>query len=213
MIFPSVGQNQAEPGPWRSLFDGQTLKGWRGYKQRDIGNWVVENGTLHCKNTVNDKAIRADLITTQSFQDFELEWEWKISKGGNSGLMFRVSEAFDQPYFTGPEYQMVDDANYPDLTVLQHTAANYDMHPSGAQAKPVGEWNTSRIVLRGTHVEHWLNGTKALDYELQSPDWVERKNRSKWKTATGYGANPSGYIALQDHGSPVWIRQIKIREW
>lgn len=213
MTPPTTTQAQTKPGAWRSLFDGQTLKGWRGYKQRDTRNWVVEQGVLHCKNTINDKAIRADLVTTEVFQDFELEWEWKIATGGNSGLMFRVTEEFDQPYFTGPEYQMVDDTNYPDLTVLQKTAANYDMHTPTAQAKPLGKWNTSRIVVRGQHVEHWLNGTKALEYELQSPDWQQRKDKSKWKTATQYGANPKGHIALQDHGSLVWVRKIRIREW
>lgn len=200
---------------WISLFDGKTLNGWRGYKNRDTKNWVVEKGgVLHCANTVNDKKIRADLITTEMYQDVEWSFEWKISKGGNSGVMFRVSEDYDQPYFTGPEYQLCDDNGFePPVTELQKTGANYDMHPNaGAKPKPVGQWNTTRIVLKGKHVEHWLNGKKALEYELHSPDWNARKEQSKWKTAPDYGMKASGYLALQDHGSPAWFRKIKIRK-
>lgn len=212
LITGMLLQPASAPKPWQSLFDGKTLNGWRGYKNRDIKNWLVEDGTLHCKNTVNDKAIRADLITTQQYQDFELEWEWKISKGGNSGMMFRATEEFDQPYFTGPEYQMVDDDNYPDLTVLQKSSANYDMHPTKALPKKLGAWNNSKIIVKGSHVEHWLNGTKALEYELFSTDWKTRKENSKWKTSANYGMATKGYIALQDHGTPVWVRKIRVRE-
>jgi len=129
-------------------------------------------------------------------------------------VIFRSTEEFEQPYLSGPEYQIIDDKGYPGkLKDSQHTAANYDMHvATNATTKPVGEWNSSKIIVNGNHVEHWLNGTKVLEYELGSADWKKRKKDSKWNDAKGYGAAKKGHIDLQDHGSEVWFRNILIRE-
>lgn len=199
---------------WKVLFDGTTLNGWRTFKNLPNDSWEVSDGTLHCKPfNENGENKRADLITEEQFENFELELEWKISPQGNSGIMFRVSEEFEQPYLSGPEYQVLDDLNYPgEVKPTNMTASNYDMHVAeGKVLKPVGEWNLTKIVVNGNSVEHWLNGNKVLSYELGSADWQARKDSSKWKEVAGYGASARGHICLQDHGNEVWYRNIKIR--
>jgi hypothetical protein len=156
---------------------------------------------------------RSDLMTVDQFENFELAFVWKISPEGNSGVMYRVTEEFEQPYFTGPEYQIVDDLGYkPVPTDKQLTAANYDMQATQAKMlNPVGAWNSTKIVVNGKHVEHWLNGLKVLDYELSSADWQKRKDNSKWKDAKGYGLAAKGHIDFQDHGHEVWFKNIMIK--
>lgn len=196
-----------------SLFNGKDFSGWRFYKGRENNSWEVADGVLHCKPfDGNDK--RADLITENQYENFELSWEWKLPAQGNSGVMFRVTEEFDEPYLSGPEYQMLDDIGYPGkIEEWQKTGANYAMHVAdGAQPKPIGEWNESKIIVNGNHVEHWLNGKKVVAYELGSDDWKERKAKSKWNEAAGYGAATKGHIAIQDHGSEVWVRNVNILE-
>ena len=215
--LPQLTEQQKTEG-WKILFDGQTTGGWQIFKARKNNTWEVQDGTLHAiaikegVNGVGDE--RSDIMTTREFENFELAFNWKISKEGNSGLMFRVTEEFEQPYFTGPEYQIVDDKGYPGkLTDTQHTAGDYDMHTAAnAAPNPVGEWNSAKIVANGNHIEHWLNGTKVLEYELASSDWKKRKDGSKWKDAKGYGAAKKGHIDLQDHGSEVWFKNVLIRE-
>lgn len=197
---------------WVLLFDGQTMNGWRSYKNSEQDCWDIQDNALHCKGAMAaDK--RADILTTEQYENFELVFDWKISPGGNSGVMYRTSEEFDAPYYSGPEYQVIDDEGYAgDLSEMQKAAANYDMHVAeNKTTKPVGEWNTSKIVLNGDHCEHWLNGTKVLEYEFGSDDWKARKQASKWKDAAGYGMTRKGHIDLQDHGHEVWYRNIKIK--
>ncbi|MFM7853548.1 MAG: DUF1080 domain-containing protein [Flammeovirgaceae bacterium] len=193
------------------LFNGSDFTGWRFYKDRDSNSWEVVDGMLHCK-PFDGNEKRADLITTQQFKNFELTWEWKLPPQGNSGVMFNVVEDFDEPYLSGPEYQLLDDAGYPGkVEEWQKTASNYGMHAAnGAKPKPIGEWNSSKIVVNQNHVEHWLNGKKVVEYELGSADWKERKAASKWNDAAGYGASVQGYIAIQDHGSEVWLKNISL---
>jgi len=193
---------------WRPLFDGRTTAGWRGYQRADVpAGWQVVDGAL---TRVGEAG---DLVTLDEFADFELELEWKIAPGGNSGVMFRVTEDHEYPWETGPEFQILDDAAHKDgLDPRTSAGANYAMHaPSVAAARPAGEWNQARLVVRGAHVEHWLNGQKIVAYELWSPDWEARVQACKWKERPDYGRRRSGLIALQDHGDAVAYRNLRIR--
>ncbi len=202
---------------WKLLFDGQTTNGWKIFKDRKNNTWEVKDGTLHCKaineQVKGDGDERSDLMTTDEFENFEFAFDWKISSKGNSGVMFRVTEDFEQPYYSGPEYQVIDDEAYsPKPTDKQLTGANYDMHVTAQKSlNPVGAWNSSKIVVNGNHVEHWLNGQKVVEYELNSDDWKTRKEKSKWKDAKGYGIAMKGHLCLQDHGCEVWFKNIMVK--
>jgi hypothetical protein len=197
-----------------SLFDGKTLNGWRTYQNRQPHSWVAENGVLHCKGSTGNSDLHADLVTNDTFENFELALDWKLSPKGNSGIMYLVTEDAPAAYESGPEYQLLDDAAYAEnLEDWQKTGANYAMHPApAAKPKAVGEWNHTRIVVNKGHVEHWLNGDKIVEYELWSEAWQKAKAAGKWKDTPGYGMAKSGRIALQDHGSEAWFRNIRIRK-
>jgi len=200
---------------WQLLFDGKTMNGWRTYKNKPTNSWEVANNELHCKGNVTDKTDkRSDLITTGQYDNFELSIEWKISKAGNSGIMYHVTEEYDAPYLSGPEYQLIDDEGFPQkLEDWQKTGADYAMYTTSSRpARPVGEYNVTKIVVNGAHREHWLNGVKVLEFEAWTPDWNSRKMEGKWKDAAGYGMAKTGHICLQDHGSEIWFRNIKIRK-
>ena len=198
---------------WKLLFNGRNLDGWKRFKDRENNSWEVVDGTLHCKpQSAADK--RSDILTVDQYADFELSFDWKIAPRDNSGVIYRATEEFDRPYLSGPEYQVIDDENYPDkLTPTQTSGSNYDMHAAPADKKinPPGEWNTGKIVAKGNHIEHWLNGSKVVEYEINSPEWKKLKAGSKWKDAKGYGIAPKGHIDLQDHGGEVWYRNIMIK--
>jgi hypothetical protein len=200
---------------WALLFNGQSLDGWRTYQKKSSDSWTVVNGELHCKGSASDKSdLRADLVTNDQYQDFDLSVDWKISAQGNSGILYLVSEAEKTSYMTGPEYQLIDDANFPEkLEDWQKTGANYAMN-TAPTAKPnaVGEWNTTRILVNKGHVEHWLNGQKIVEYEMGSDEWKKNKAEGKWKDTPAYGTVKKGHIALQDHGSEAWFRNIKIKQ-
>lgn len=199
---------------WILLFDGKNMNQWRTYLKDSVSGWIVENGTMKALGLGDD--LSGDIITKEQFEDFELTLEWKISPGGNSGIMFMVREdtAYEAVYETGPEYQLLDDLGYHEpVEDWQLAAANYAMHTTGEkELRPVGDWNTTRIIKTGTHVEHWLNGRKVVEYELWTEDWKSRVSAGKWKDYPGYGTFSRGHIALQDHGDEVWFRNIKIRE-
>jgi Domain of Unknown Function (DUF1080) len=213
LVFAIIASCQTKPAEnSTSLFNGKDLTGWQFFKGKENNSWeVTADGLLHCK-PFDGNEKRADLITAVDYENFELTWDWKIGAQGNSGVMFGVVETYDEPYLSGPEYQLLDDVGYPGkIEDWQKTSANYGMHVAeGAQPKPVGEWNTSKIVVNKNHVEHWLNGKKVVDYELGSDDWKERKAKSKWNEAPGYGATPKGRICLQDHGGEVWFKNISV---
>lgn len=195
-------------GEWRTLFDGGSLDAWRGFKKPGVPEgWKVVDGAL------TRVAKAGDLITRDRFHDFELTLEWRVPEGGNSGIMYRVTEDADETYETGPEMQVLDDARHPDgKSRLTAAGSDYGLYPAPAGVvKPAGEWNAVRIVVRGNHVEHWLNGTKVVEYELGSADWKAKVAASKFKQWPGYGRAPSGHIALQDHGDRVAYRDIKVR--
>jgi hypothetical protein len=208
---PNTLTAQEKNEGWKLLFDGKTTTGWRGWKQATVPDgWKVVDGAL----TRVGKA--GDLITADQFADFDLMFEWRIAKNGNSGVFFHVAEAPDLPntYTTGPEYQLIDNDGHPDAKngPDRLAAANYALHPPvNAVPKPIGEWNQSRLLVNGPHVEHWLNGVKVLEYELWSTDWKDRVEKSKFKTMPRYGLEKTGHIALQDHGNEVAFRGIKIK--
>lgn len=190
------------------LFDGTNLDQWRGYNKEDVpAAWQIEEGAL----TLNGKG--GDLMTKEKFDNFELSFEWKISPGGNSGVIYRVKEQQGQPsYKTGPEYQVLDDG--PGGNNSKHgAAALYDLYaPEGKTSKPAGEWNTAKIVINNGKVEHWINGAKVVETEIGGNDWNERVDNSKFKTWENFGKITPGHICLQDHGNRVWYRDIKVKK-
>lgn len=196
---------------WILLFDGTTLNGWRAYKNKESDGWDVKNGELYCKEDGVKK--RADLITNSKYENYELLIDWKIAPKKNSGIIYMVTEDNGASYESGPEYQLIDDLGYPSkLSDKQLSGSNYDMHaPTAKVAKPAGEFNQTKIVINKGHVEHWLNGTKVVDYQLWTPEWEQVKANSKWKDVKPYGMSKSGHIALQDHGGGVAFKNIKLK--
>jgi hypothetical protein len=191
-----------------SLFDGKTTNGWRGYKQSGCpAGWQVVDGAL---TRVGEAG---DLVSIEEFQDFEFEFEWQVAPGANSGVMFHVTEDHDYPWETGPEFQILDNVVHKDgLDPRTSAGANYAMHaPSADVTRPAGEWNQAKILVQGPHVEHWLNGTKIVAYELWTDDWQRLVEGCKWKERPHYGRRPSGHLALQDHGDRVAFRNLRVR--
>jgi hypothetical protein len=210
LISPSnsVGREQsARNDGWRSLLDGKTTAGWRGYRQKTMPDgWTVLDGAL----TRAGKG--GDIITVDQFADFELTLEYNVAPGANSGVFFRVTEDDPVIWHDAPEIQVIDNARQ-DLKPAQTAGANYEIHaPARDVAKPAGEWNTMRILVKGDHVEQWLNGVKVVAYELGSDDWKRRVQASKFKEFPRYGQARRGHIGLQDHGDKVAYRNIRIRE-
>lgn len=196
---------------WRVLFDGTSLSGWRGFGLESVPEcWQIEDGVIAWTSA----ETCGDLMTTEQFANFELALEWKVSPGGNSGIFFHVTEDHDRSWQTGPEMQVLDDELHPDGQKPETSAgSNYALHaPSAVVVRPVGEWNEVRLLVDGPHVEHWLNGTKIVDYELWSDDWEARVAASKFAAMPDYGRPTSGHIVLQHHGDEVWFRDIRVRE-
>lgn len=190
------------------LFDGRSTAGWRGYRKTDCpAGWQVVDGAL---TRVGEAG---DLVTLEEFASFDLQFEWRVAPGANSGVMFRVSEDHDAPWESGPEYQILDDlAHKAGLDPRTAAGSNYAMHaPLADVARPAGDWNQARITVCGPQVDHWLNGQKIVSYELWSADWKERVAQCKWKDRPDYGQRRSGHIALQDHGDWVAFRNLKIQ--
>ena len=203
-------QSAMAPAPWRVLFDGSSLAAWRGYKDTPVpSGWRIADGTL-----AKDVPV-ADIVSKDEFGDFELELDWKIGEAGNSGIFYRGTEEYDHIYWSAPEYQLLDDIKGADnKTRLTCAGAAYAILPSPpGHLKPVGDWNRARIVAKGSHVEHWLNGVKLLEYELGSEDWDARVKASKFKDWPNFGRARRGRIALQgDHAGTLAFRNIRIRE-
>jgi len=195
---------------WRLLFDGSAPTQWRSYKGQSVpAAWHVADGTL------SKEIGTQDLISRDQFGDFELAFDWKVAPGGNAGIFYRGTEDYDHIYWSAPEYQLLDDAKHVDgKDRLTSAAADYALYPSPAGiVKPGGEWNSGRIIARGAHVEHWLNGTKMVEYELWSPDWEAKVKASKFSAYPKYGRAARGYIGIQgDHEGPLQLRNIRIRE-
>jgi hypothetical protein len=209
---------------WISLFDGETLNGWKRYNADEIGPlWTVDEGAIRCGGEGHGEGspeFGGSLITLQTFGNFELELEWKISEGGNSGIMYHVVEKpeYSHAYVTGPEYQVMDDSQGPagEEYANKRAGSSYDMYAAPATKKlnPVGEWNTAKIVYRDGKVEHWLNGEKVVEFDENSADFKEKFEKSKWASGDYpyWNTYKEGSIGLQDHGAPVWYRNIRIRK-
>jgi hypothetical protein len=192
------------------LFDGGSLINWTGYRRSDAPRgWQAVNGELRFTPGLDNGYLQ----TRRDYADFDLRFDFKIPERGNSGVIYRADESQEQAWQTSYEYQLLDDKSYPTSGPNRLTAASYDMQArSGGKLNPPGHWNSARIVCRGRMVEHWLNGEKALEFEIGSPKWQEQFEKSKFKSYPGWGVRPSGRIVLQDHGAPIAFRSIRIRE-
>jgi hypothetical protein len=207
--FVAADQSSA-PGPWRSLLDDRSAPAWRGLKEPGLpSGWRIEGGVLSKDGKVDD------LVTNDGFGNFELELEWKVGKAGNSGIFYRGTREYDHIYWSAPEYQLLDDVNTEDgKSRLTAAGSAYGLYGAAAGAvRPFDEWNKTRLVVKGNHVEHWLNGKKVLEYELNSADWKSRVAASKFSKYPNYGLATAGVIGLQgDHPGALAIRNIRIRE-
>ncbi len=193
---------------WQLLFDGQTTKGWRSYATDSMPDgWQVVDGAL-------TRVSRAgDIITREKFRDFELVVDWMVQPGGNSGIFYRAALGSEAIYWSAPEYQVLDDTRHADgKNLLTSAGSVYGLYPAiPGVARPPGEWNTARILVRGNHVEHWLNGKQFAAYELGGEEWQAKVKASKFSAWPDYGKASEGHIGLQDHGDRVAFRNIKIK--
>ena len=207
----SLGAEQApSAGDWRPLLKDHSAPDWRGWKEPGLpAGWHIDGGVLHKDGAVDD------LVTNEKFANFELELEWKIGKTGNSGIFYRGTREYDHIYWSAPEYQLLDDANTEDgkspLTAAGSAYALYGVPPG--VARPFDQWNKTRLIVRGNHVEHWLNGVKVVEYDFGSDDWKKRVAASKFVKYPNYGLAASGLIGIQgDHPGALAVRAIRVRE-
>ncbi|MEZ6099934.1 MAG: DUF1080 domain-containing protein [Pirellulaceae bacterium] len=208
---------QEKQAGWRLLFDGQSTNGWRGYKSQTVpGSWRVENGSLLSRR--EEGRSTGDIITVEQFDNFELRLQWKMTKGNNSGVIYRATEEHDQVWQSGPEFQILDNATHLDgLNTLASAGACYAVFaPAKDATKALGQWNQTRILAQGKHVEHWLNGEKVVEYVIDSDRWKAHVKTSKFfPTAYGqgsWGQATRGHIGLQDYGGAIEFRNIMIRQ-
>lgn len=194
---------------WQLLFDGESLDGWRTYKEggKPGDGWKVEDGILKKQRGVP----AGDLMTARTFTDFEFAWEWRLEEKGNNGVKYFIIPERRAP--VGHEYQMIDDAIVKKDALSSCASFYLVVAPRPDKPmKPMGEWNQSRIVVKGDHVEHWLNGMKVLEYECGDPKILEQVRQTKFKEALNFGKKVTGHILLTDHKDECWFRNLKIRE-
>ena len=211
---PTTKASKPADGQWKVLFDGKSTDAWRGFKKETFpSSWQVEDNTL----VLTGKG-GGDIITKDQYENYEMELEWKIAEGGNSGILYNVVEGpqYGAVYHTGPEMQILDNERHPDAKAGKNgnrtAGANYDLIPPSKAAKPATQWNKVRLVINKGHVEHWLNGAKVVEYQLWSPEWEAMVKNSKFASMPDCGKAKKGHIALQDHGDKVWFRNIRVRE-
>ena len=217
--------NSKKDSDWIYLFDGETTDGWRAYNGETIPDkWAAIDGNLTFDTELKleeEWSGGGDIIYhKEQFEYFELYLEWKLPKGGNSGVFYHVQEGYNAPYEISPEYQILDDDGWEEinnakLESWQKSGADYAMHEPNINNKslnPAGEWNSSRIIYTKEKAEHWLNGKLLLSFVPYSEDWYSKRNSGKWDDFPDYGKFKNGYIALQDHDTPIWFRNIKIKK-
>ena len=203
---------------FQTLFDGQTLKGWHGYGHGDIkGRWKAIDNALVLDTTVKLSGVNGNLISDESYENFDLQVDWKIAPNGNSGILFLVHEdtaQYHEPYFTGPEMQVLDNDGHPDGKIIKHRAGDlYDLISSSKETvKPVGEWNHAEIILNQGKLQLFMNGYKAVETTLWTDEWNQLVAGSKFKTMPGFTKYRQGAICLQDHGNMVSFKNIRIKK-
>jgi hypothetical protein len=206
----SAASSKAHAGGWQNVLTRDSAPLLRGWLHPGLpAGWTIHDGVLSKSGEVED------LESTRPYKDFELELEWKIGKDGNSGIFYRATHQYDEIYWTGPEYQLLDDQNAPDgknrLTAAGSVYAMYPAPPAGF-AHPYGHWNKARILVRGHHVTYWMNGRRIVDYDLGSPEWKKRVAASKFSAYPGYGTAPEGLIGIQgNHPGAIAIRDMRIK--
>ncbi|MEP7372694.1 MAG: DUF1080 domain-containing protein [Chitinophagaceae bacterium] len=215
LFLTSVGQAQGKK--WTILFDGSSTDKFRGYNMQTFpDSWKVEDGALVTLTDVPN----VDLVTKEAYKDFELEFEWKVSIAGNSGVFFHMQEVLSHESGNGNspnwldnfEMQILDDINFNDKEPKRSAGSVYDLiTPQHKQLKPVGEYNQAKLIVKGNHVEHWLNGSKLLEYEMGSEEMNKLLRESKFKANPNYGKSTDGLIMFQHHGQKVWFKNIRIR--
>jgi hypothetical protein len=200
---------------WVNLFDGTTLAGWRTLRGTPIQGWAAEDGVLRFSPS-GKKGGNMSLYTEKEYGDFILQLEWKVAPRGNSGIKYRM--AWYGKQYLGPEFQLLDDGKRSKENpkgMKGATGSLYDVvppYPAAWEVKPAGQWNTVKIVARGKHVEHWLNGKKVVEVDLASEAFKKAVGQSKFRSRKGFAQNPKGRIMLQDHGGGVWFRNVRIKE-
>jgi hypothetical protein len=225
LFFLFIGCNTNNNQDWIYLFDGKSTDGWRAYNGDTIPEkWAVIDGNLTFNTELKleeDWKGGGDIIYyKEQFESFELYLEWKLPKGGNSGVFYNVQEGYEAPYAVSPEYQLLDDNGWEELNNAtleswQKAGADYAMYEPDLSKKklnPAGEWNNSRIIYTPEKAQYFLNGELLLEFVPFSEDWYERRNSGKWDNFPDYGKYKKGYIALQDHDTPIWFKNIKIKK-
>lgn len=205
----STEPKKKKPGKFEELLENKDLSRFRGYKTPEIGSgWKMQGKSVHF-----DGSGGGDIVTVETYDNFELQFDWKISEGGNSGVMYRVSLGDAAPYMSGPEYQVLDDAGHADGKKASTSAgALYAMYePTEKKPRKAGIWNSTKIIVDGNKITHYLNGTKVVEAEIGSADWNSKLEASKFKDWEKFAKNSSGHIAFQDHGDEVWYRKIRIK--
>ena len=211
------------------LFNGKDFTGWKMFNGGDVKGWQVEDGVIvgygNGGDVIADTTIKVstDIVTVKNYHNFQIKWDWKIGAQGNSGFLYHVQEGpkYKAPFETGPEYQLIDDDNYPwvsetgkeGLEDWQKTGCNYAMYvPETKQVNPPGEWNSSMVLYKDGYVEHWLNGEKLVSFQEGSEDWKMRRYSGKWEAFPDYGISTTGKLCFQDHGSKVYFKNVKIKD-
>ena len=210
------GMNGSESKEWQKLFDGKTTTGWHTYGKSTAGSdWKIDDGALFLDATHKTPGQGGDLVTNEEFTNYHLKLEWKISKGGNSGIIFNVNEdpKYSATYTTGPEMQVLDNDRHPDGKIIKHRAGDlYDLISSSSEpVKPVGEWNKAEIILNKGKLDFYLNGVHIIDTGMWDDNWKKMVAGSKFKSMAAFSTFTKGRIALQEHGHEIWFRNIKIK--